>query len=120
MDTIVKACVECGVGYVELTSPMGEPANTLPGGGRSSDMPENRKMRADLRQWRLTAPLTASRKSARVRRRRDRRLWLCDDFRRRFPDEEIDVVFRQAQALGVNIIGTNQTTVGMAPAGALR
>ena len=32
-----------------------------------------------------------------------------------FPDEEIDVVFKQAQALGVNIIGTNQTTVGMAP-----
>ena len=34
IDTIVKACVECGVGYVELTSPMVEPANTLPGGGR--------------------------------------------------------------------------------------
>src|SRR5690242_2790540 len=34
IDTIVKACVECGVGYVELTSPMVEPASTLPGGGR--------------------------------------------------------------------------------------
>jgi sugar phosphate isomerase/epimerase len=117
IDTIVKACVECGIGYVELTSPMVEPANTLPGGGRvPPDTPENRKMRADLRQWRLTAPLTRFKE---IRKKFDDAgidvFGYVMTFAEDFPDEEIDVVFRQAQALGVSIIGTNQTTVGMAP-----
>ncbi len=117
MDTVVKACVECGVGYLELTSPMVEPANTLPGGGRvPPDTPENRKMRADLRQWRLTEPLTRFKE---IRKKFDDAgidvFAYVMTFAEDFPDEEIDVVFKQAQALGVNIIGTNQTTVGMAP-----
>jgi sugar phosphate isomerase/epimerase len=117
IDTIVKACVECGVGYVELTSPMVEPANTLPGGGRvPPDTPENRKMRADLRQWRLAEPLTRFKE---IRKKFDAAgidlFAYVMTFAEDFPDEEIDVVFRQAHALGVNIIGTNQTTVGMAP-----
>lgn len=117
IDTIVKACVECGIGYVELTSPMVGPANTLPGGGRvPPDTPENRKMRADLRQWRLTAPLTRFKE---IRKKFDDAgievFGYVMTFAEDFPDEEIDVVFKQAQALGVNIIGTNQTTVGMAP-----
>lgn len=117
IDTIVKACVECGVGYLELTSPMVEPANTLPGGGRvPPDTPEFNKMRADLRQWRLNAPLTRFRE---IRRKFDDAgievFGYVMTFAEDFPDEEIDVVFKQAQALGVGIIGTNQTTVGMAP-----
>jgi sugar phosphate isomerase/epimerase len=117
IDTIVKACVECGIGYVELTSPMVEPANTLPGGGRvPPDTPENRKMRADLRQWRLAAPLSRFKE---IRKKFDDAgidvFGYVMTFAEDFPDEEIDVVFKQAQALGVNIIGTNQTTVGMAP-----
>jgi hypothetical protein len=117
IDTIVKAYVECGIGYAELTSPMVEPANTLPGGGRvPPDTPENRKMRADLRQWRLAEPMSRFKE---VRKKFDDAgidvFAYVMTFAEDFPDEEIDVVFKQAQALGVNIIGTNQTTVGMAP-----
>src|SRR5512141_3418078 len=35
IDTIVKACVECGIGYVELTSRKVTPANPIRGGGRA-------------------------------------------------------------------------------------
>jgi sugar phosphate isomerase/epimerase len=117
IDIVVKACVECGVGYLELTSPMVEPANTLPGGGRvPPDTPENRKMRADLRQWRLAEPLSRFKE---IHKKFDDAgidvFAYVMTFAEDFPNEEIDVVFRQARALGVNIIGTNQTTVGMGP-----
>ncbi len=117
IDTIVKACVECGVGNVELTNPMVESVNTLPGGGRvPPDTPENKKMREELRQWRLTSPLARFKE---IRKKFDdagiNLFAYVMTFAEDFPDEEIDAVFRQAQALGVNIIGTNQTTVGMGP-----
>jgi sugar phosphate isomerase/epimerase len=117
IDTIVRAFVECGIGYAELTSPMVEPPNTLPGGGRvPPDTPENRKMREELRRWRLTVPLTRFRE---VRKKFDAAgitlMGYVNTFAEDFPDEETDAVFRHAQALGVNIIGTNQTTVGMGP-----
>lgn len=117
IDTVIKACAECGIGNVELTNPMVEPTNTLPGGGRvPPDTPENRKMRADLRQWRLSTPMTRFKE---IRKKFDdagiNLFGYVMTFAEDFPPEEIDVVFRQAQALGVSIIGTNQTTVGMAP-----
>jgi sugar phosphate isomerase/epimerase len=117
IDTIIQAFVECRIGFAELTSPMVEPTNTLPGGGRvPPDTPENRKMRNDLRQWRLSEPLTRFRE---IRKKFDDAgitlMGYVNTFAEDFPDEEIDVVFRQAQALGVNIIGTKQTTVGMGP-----
>lgn len=117
IDTIVKACVECGVGNVELTSPMVEPPNTLPGGGRvPPDTPENRKMREELRKWRLSAPMSRFKE---IRKKFDdagiNLFAYVMTFAEDFPDEEIDAVFQQSRALGVNIIGTNQTTVGMGP-----
>jgi len=117
MDTVIAACVECGIGNVELTNPMVEPPNTLPGGGRvPPDTPENRKMREELRQWRLTSPLARFKE---IRKKFDdagiNLFAYVMTFAEDFPDEEIDAVFKQAQALGVNIIGTNQTTVGMGP-----
>src|ERR1700757_1311130 len=58
VDTIVSAFVECGIGYCELFNPMVEPI-TLPGGGRTPlNTPELKKMREDLRAWRLSAPLS--------------------------------------------------------------
>lgn len=117
IDTIVKACVECGVANVELTSPMVEPPNTLPGGGRvPPDTPENRKMREELRKWRLSAPLSRFKE---IRKKFDdagiNLFAYVMTFAEDFPDEEIDAVFQQSKALGVGIIGTNQTTVGMGP-----
>jgi len=117
IDTIIKAFVECGIGFAELTSPMVEPPNTLPGGGRvPPDTPENRKMRDELRKWRLSAPVTRFHE---VRKKFDDAgitlMGYVNTFAEDFTDPEIDAVFRHARALGVGIIGTNQTTVGMAP-----
>ncbi len=117
IDTIIQACLECGVGYVELTSPMVEPPTTLPGGGRvPPDTPENRKAREEVRQWRLTAPLARFKE---IRKKFDDSgislIGYVMTFAEDFTDEEIEAVFLQAQALGVRMIGTNQTTVGMGP-----
>ena len=58
IDTVIQACLDCGVGYVELTSPMVEPPTTLPGSGRvPPDTPENRVAREEVRKWRLSAPM---------------------------------------------------------------
>jgi sugar phosphate isomerase/epimerase len=117
IDTVVKACIDCGVGYVELTSPMVEPPTTLPGGGRvPPDTPENRKARAEVRKWRLSAPLSRFKE---IRKKFDdagiNLFAYVMTFAEDFSDEEIEAVFQQAHALGVGIIGTNQTTVGMGP-----
>ncbi len=117
IDTVVKACIDCGVGYVELTSPMVEPPTTLPGGGRvPPDTPENRKARAEVRKWRLSAPLGRFKE---IRKKFDdagiNLFAYVMTFAEDFTDEEIEAIFQQAHALGVGIIGTNQTTVGMGP-----
>jgi sugar phosphate isomerase/epimerase len=117
IDTIVKACVECGVGNVELTSVMVEPPNTLPGGGRvPPDTPENRQMREELRKWRLSEPLSRFKE---IRNKFDdagiNLFAYVMTFAEDFPAEEIEAVFHQTKALGAGIIGTNQTTVGLGP-----
>ena len=116
IDTIVRAYQDCGIGYCELFNPMVEPLN-LPGGGRAKlETPELQKMRTDLREWRISAPL------ARFEEVRSKFQAGGVDvfayvmtFTEDFTDPEIDAIFRQARALGVKLIGTNQTTVGMAP-----
>ena len=117
IDTIIKACVESGVANVELTNPMVEPPNTLPGGGRvPPDTPEFRKQREELRKWRVAGQLDRFKQ---IRKKFDdaglNLFAYVMTFAEDFPDEEIDAVFQQARALGVGIIGTNQTTVGMGP-----
>ena len=117
IDTVIKACLDCGVGYVELTSPMVEPPTVLPGGGRvPPDTPENRKARDEARKWRLSAPMARFKE---IRRKFDDAgislIGYVMTFAEDFTDEEIEAVFLQAHALGVGIIGTNQTTVGMGP-----
>jgi hypothetical protein len=116
IDTIVKAFVDCGIGYCELFNPMVEPF-TLPGGGRAPlNTPELKKTREDLRAWRVSAPLSRCKE---VRRKfNDAGVEIFGyvmTFTEDFTDDEIEAVFRQARALGVNLIGTNQTTVGMGP-----
>ena len=117
IDTVIKACLDCSVGYVELTSPMVEPPTTLPGGGRvPPDTPENRKAREEVRKWRLSAPLARFKE---IRKKFDDAgislFAYVMTFAEDFTDEEIEAVFQQTRALGVGIIGTNQTTVGMGP-----
>jgi sugar phosphate isomerase/epimerase len=117
IDTIIQACLDCGVGYVELTSPMVEPPTTLPGGGRvPPDSPENRKAREEVRKWRLSAPAARFKE---IRKKFDDAgislFAYVMTFAEDFTDDEIEAVFLQTRALGVGIIGTNQTTVGMGP-----
>ena len=114
IDTIVKACVECGVGNVELTNPMVEPVNTLPGGGRvPPDTPENKKMREELRQWRLSTPMDYFKA---IRKKFDDAginiYAYTMNYRGEFTDPEIDKTFEQANALGVDIISSS-TAVSM-------
>ena len=116
IDTMVRAYQDCGIGYCELFNPMVEPWN-LPGGGRAPlNTPELQKMRQDLRSWRISAPLARFQE---VRKKfNDGGIDVFAyvmTFTEDFTDEEIDAIFRQAQALGVRLIGTNQTTVGMGP-----
>src|SRR5690349_110 len=113
IDTVVKACLDCGVGYVELTSPMVEPPTTLPGGGRvPPDTPENWKAREEARKWRLTTPMDRFKE---IRKKFDDAgislIGYVMTFAEDFTYDEIQAVFLQAHALGVGIIGTNQTTV---------
>ena len=116
IDTMVRAYQDCGIGYCELFNPMVEPWN-LPGGGRAPlNTPELQKMRQDLRNWRVSAPMSRFQE---VRKKfNDGGIDVFAyvmTFTEDFTDEEIDAIFRQAQALGVKLIGTNQTTVGMGP-----
>src|SRR5581483_1201884 len=78
--------------------------------------PELKKMREDLRVWRLSAPLSRFKE---VRRKFSDAgvdvFAYVMTFTEDFTDEEIEAIFKQAQALGVKLIGTNQTSVGMGP-----
>jgi sugar phosphate isomerase/epimerase len=116
IDTIVRAYQDCGIGYCELFNPMVEPIN-LPGGGRAPlNNPELKKMREELRNWRVSAP-RARFEEVRGKFKKggvDVFAYVMT-FTEDFTDAEIDSIFRQAQALGVKLIGTNQTTVGMGP-----
>ena len=116
IDTMVRAYQETGIGYCELFNPMVEPL-TLPGGGRVPlNTPELKQTREDLRKFRISGPLS---RFEEVRKKfSDAGIDLFAyvmTFTEDFTDAEIDGVFRQARALGVKLIGSNQTTVGMGP-----
>src|SRR5262249_42083732 len=78
--------------------------------------PEYKQSRDALRQWRLTTSLDPFRE---IRRKFDAAgldlysfvMTICDDF----TDPEIEAVFKQMQALGVDKFCTNQTRVAMGP-----
>jgi sugar phosphate isomerase/epimerase len=118
MDTLIDAFHQTGIGLCELESARVEPEPALPGGGRmpATITPEYTRRREDLRRWRLTAPLA---RFEEIRRKFDRAgvelfgyvVTFADDF----TDLEIERAFQFARALGVGVIGTNQTRVTMGP-----
>lgn len=114
----IDGCVRCGLGSAELWANMVQPASILKGGGQydfNVDSPEMLAAREQLRQWRLTTSRAFWRN---VRRRFDAAgidlfaysLTLGDDF----TDAEIEATFNAMHAMGVRILGTNQTRVAMA------
>jgi sugar phosphate isomerase/epimerase len=118
MHTLVDAFQQTGIDMCELESARVEPEPAIAGGGRvpPTITPEYVERRAALRQWRLTTPLS---RFEEIRRTFDRGgidlfgyvVTFSDDF----TEAEIDRAFQFARALGVGVMGTNQTRVTMGP-----
>jgi len=119
IDVVIARSLEAGVGHVELVNSLLEPRVTGGGIGGQAPVtvtPEYRQTRDALRQWRLTTPPERFRE---IRRKFDGAgldlysfvMTIGDDF----TDPEIDAVFKQMQALGVDRFCTNQTRVSAGP-----
>ena len=118
MDTIIDAFRQTGLTLCELESVRVEPEPAIAGGGRvpAAITPEYTKRREELRQWRLTTPLS---RFTEIRQKFERAgielfgyvVTFSDDF----TDAEIDRSFQFARALGAGVIGTNQTRVPIGP-----
>jgi len=115
IDTVVKLCVECGMGYIELVNGLIEPQFAgIGGGGRIPDplTPDWIENRPKLREWRINAPIS---RFEEVKRKFDaaglKLVSYVMTFTSDFSMEEIDAVFRHADALGVEFISTNQSKV---------
>jgi sugar phosphate isomerase/epimerase len=119
IDVVIARSLEGGIGHVELVNSLLEPR--VAGGGIGGQAPatataEYQQTREALRQWRLSTPLDQFRQ---IRRKFDAAgldlysfvMTIGDDF----TDPEIEAVFKQMQALGVDKFCTNQTRVGMGP-----
>ena len=118
MNTLVDAFQQTGIDLCELESARVEPEPAIAGGGRvpPTITPEYVERRAALRQWRLTTPLSRFEEIRRIFERGGIELFgyvvtFSDDF----TDAEIERAFQYARALGVGVIGTNQTRLPMGP-----
>jgi sugar phosphate isomerase/epimerase len=115
VDTVIQGCTTLGIGYVELVNSVVEPRIAgLPGRGATALTPEMKTAREQLRRWRISTPLESFRA---IRKKfSDAGITLISyvmTFDDDFPDEEIDAVFRQAEALSAGVISTNRTKVHM-------
>jgi sugar phosphate isomerase/epimerase len=133
LDSMIDACVQVGIGLVEINSTYIEPVSRLPFAGipRIWDAPlvgpqrdafaqltpqQVQAERERLRFWRLSTPPSHF---AAIRRKFVAAglepLSYVITFTPDMTDPEIDAIFRQARALGVRLFSTNQTKVEMAP-----
>jgi sugar phosphate isomerase/epimerase len=114
----IRGCLANGLAEVELWATMVQPPTILQRNGQYEIDPANAAMvqaRADIRRWRIETPLDYWRG---IRSRFDRAglklfaysLTLADDF----TDAEVEATFRAMRAMGVRMLGTNQTRVAMA------
>jgi sugar phosphate isomerase/epimerase len=116
MDTFIRAFTETGLGFCELESVRVEPPPGIAGGGRvpSPLTPEYTKIREELKQWRLAAPMDRFRE---IRAKFDKAGIQLMSYVFTFAEDgtpaEREHAFRAAQALGVNVIGSNQTRTFM-------
>jgi sugar phosphate isomerase/epimerase len=116
IDPVIKACVECGIGEVELYAPQAEPIFDAGPRGRRGEPPSAQavKAREDLRRWRLETPLDHFRG---LRRRFDSAGIAIFAYNytptASFTDAEIDRGFEMTRALGAEII-TASTTLDVA------
>ena len=110
-EAIIQAMTTCGITDCELWSPMIEPASRA---GRDASQEDRRRVRDELRRWRVETPLT------RFERIRDRftaaGLTIYGfnySFNDSFSDDEIDRGFDIARALGAEIITSSATLSAM-------
>ena len=119
VDLIIQQCIDAKVGTVELVNTPLEPRVTGGGiGGQApaTVTPEYQKSRDALRDWRINGPLDRFRE---IRRKFDAAglnlysfvMTIGDDF----TEPEIEAVFKQMQALGVDRFCTNQSRVSAGP-----
>jgi len=131
VDDLIKALTACGIGEIELYSPNIEPAPAsaarpaasgpaygVARGTRTPPTPEQiaerKAEREALRKWRIETPASYYQE---VRRKFDTAgidvFAYTLGFNVDFTDDEIDAGFRQAKALGVDLIASS-TTLSMA------
>jgi sugar phosphate isomerase/epimerase len=119
VELIIEQCIAAKVGTVELVNTPLEPRVTGGGiGGQAPAQvtPEYQKSRDELRRWRIEGPLDRFRE---IRRKFDAAglnlysfvMTIGDDF----TEPEIEAVFKQMQALGVDRFCTNQSRVSAGP-----
>jgi len=121
IDIIIEQCIQLGAANVELVNVMMLNEPQVVNGGRFGQppdkiTPEYLESREKLRQFRLALPLDRFRE---VRKKFDSAgpnlfsyvMTIGDDF----TEPEIKAVFKQMQALKINLFTTNQTRVGMGP-----
>jgi sugar phosphate isomerase/epimerase len=116
VDVIIKAMTECGLAECELWSPQIEPrSGWKPGTPRPApDSPEAKKLRAELRDWRLKTPLDHFFGIKKKFGAAGLRIFGFNySFGPSFTDEEIDRGFEIAGALGAEVI-TASTTLEVA------
>ncbi len=119
IDIIIEQCIQLGAANVELVNVLMLNEPQVVNGGRFGQppdkiTPEYLESREKLRQFRLALPLDRFRE---VRKKFDSAglnlfsyvMTIGDDF----TDPEIETVFKQMQALKINLFTTNQTRVGM-------
>ncbi|HLG55515.1 MAG TPA: TIM barrel protein [Vicinamibacterales bacterium] len=108
VDPLIAAMRACGLVECELWSPEIEPAS--PFGSRRTTPEEARKVREDLRKWRLETPLDHFQAIRRKFEAAGLRIWAFNySPDNRFTDEEINRGFEMAQALGAEIITASAT-----------
>lgn len=141
IDLLVDACVKSGGGFVEINAVYMEPKSDLPPTGEvpriqdstrlfrpGETIPPNaqkwatmspaelQKQRENLRKWRLTTPMSYwTGIAAKFRAAGLTPYSYVTTFATDMTDAEIDVMFRQAKAMGISIFSTNQTKVEMGP-----
>jgi len=119
VDVVIARSLKGGIGHVELVNSLLEPRVTggaVGGQAPATVTPEYQQTREALRQWRLNTPLERFKE---IRKKFDAAglqlysyvMTVGDDF----TDPEIEAVFKQMAALGVDKFCTNQTRVGMGP-----